>query len=198
VRDTVAYFAERSLPFRWMVTPSTRPADTTEVLLANGFEHAETLIGMAADPEAFPPPAREDIEVVEVRSDDERAVEAWLAVCTDAWGLAPDAVDRFRASLERRTARDDHAYLARIDGRPAATAALSFVEDFGHFDGASTSKAYHAGLRQHHVIVAVNGKSPDLHGRAFLVWFRLNHRAGDEVELTVLENGKRRKITYTL
>ncbi|MCZ6836807.1 MAG: thioredoxin family protein [Planctomycetota bacterium] len=58
--------------------------------------------------------------------------------------------------------------------------------------------AYAAGLRDHHVIVAVDGESPDLFGRPFLVWFRLRHEPGDEVTLTVRDGDELRKITYRL
>ncbi len=61
-----------------------------------------------------------------------------------------------------------------------------------------TSIAYRAGLRPGHAIVAVDGESPNLHGCAFLVWFRLNRRAGDTVELTAIESAGTRKIRYEL
>lgn len=55
-----------------------------------------------------------------------------------------------------------------------------------------------AGLRGHHVIIAVNGQSPDIFAREFQTWFRLRHNRGDEVTLTVLDNGQRREIRYVL
>jgi hypothetical protein len=59
--------------------------------------------------------------------------------------------------------------------------------------------AHKAGLRRNHVITAVNGESPDLIGRAFLVWFRLKFSPGDKVTLTVLDGaGKKRNVSYTL
>lgn len=63
--------------------------------------------------------------------------------------------------------------------------------------GADSSLAFQAGLRPSHVILAINGESPNLNGRAFLVWFRLNHRKGQELELTVLEGDRERVIRYT-
>ena len=63
---------------------------------------------------------------------------------------------------------------------------------------AARSTAFAAGLRPHHVIVAVNGESPDLFGRSFLVWFRLEHEHGQEVTLSVLDRGQPREITYRL
>ncbi len=57
---------------------------------------------------------------------------------------------------------------------------------------------YRAGLRPDHAIVAVDGESPDLVGRAFLVWFRLRKDPGDEVELSVRDGVERRTIRYRL
>ena len=55
-----------------------------------------------------------------------------------------------------------------------------------------------AGLRSRHVIIAVDGESPDVVGREFKTWFRLRHKRGDEVVFTVLDRGERREIRYRL
>ncbi|MCR9248561.1 MAG: thioredoxin family protein [bacterium] len=60
------------------------------------------------------------------------------------------------------------------------------------------SAAFRAGLRPHHILVAVNGNRERRFGRAFLTWFRLNLDRGDPVELTVLERGKERVIRFEL
>ncbi len=59
--------------------------------------------------------------------------------------------------------------------------------------------AWKAGLRPSHTIVAVNGKSPNLAGRGFLVWFRLQFNEGDIVRFTIATGrGKTRDISYKL
>ena len=59
--------------------------------------------------------------------------------------------------------------------------------------------AYEAGLRPGQVIIAVDGKSPDIAGRRFRVWFRLRYEPGQRVELTVVdEKRNRRKIAYNI
>jgi serine protease Do len=59
--------------------------------------------------------------------------------------------------------------------------------------------AHEAGLRGSDLIVAVGAESPNLTGRAFLVWFRKRYDPGDAVTFTVVgENGQRRKISYKL
>ncbi len=59
--------------------------------------------------------------------------------------------------------------------------------------------AYDAGVRQNYILTAVNGQSPNLAGRAFLVWFIKQFDRGDRVTLTLLESpGKSREVTYQL
>jgi hypothetical protein len=66
--------------------------------------------------------------------------------------------------------------------------------------GSSTSSAaYKAGVRGNHVVTAVDGVSTNLTGRAFLVWFRQRHDAGDHVKLTLRDTqGQTKEITYEL
>lgn len=64
---------------------------------------------------------------------------------------------------------------------------------------ATNSAAYAAGLRGSHVVTAVDGESPDLTGRAFLVWFIQRHDPGDRVTLTVANKaGEKREVSYRL
>ena len=56
---------------------------------------------------------------------------------------------------------------------------------------------WEAGLRPADVIIAVDDLSPNVAGRAFLVWFRLRHNPGDQVKLTVVDaTGEVRQIVY--
>jgi serine protease Do len=59
--------------------------------------------------------------------------------------------------------------------------------------------AREAGLKNDDLIVAVNGQPLTAEGRAFLVWFRMNHEPGDDVTLTALDaSGKKRQVSYEL
>jgi hypothetical protein len=63
----------------------------------------------------------------------------------------------------------------------------------------TNSPAYVAGVRGSHVITAVDGESPNLIGRAFLVWFIQKHDPGDRVTVTVTDSsGRARDVSYQL
>jgi hypothetical protein len=54
-------------------------------------------------------------------------------------------------------------------------------------------------LRGGHVIIAVNGESPNLIAREFLAWFTHKFDPGDQVKLSVLDaSGEPREVTYQL
>lgn len=56
-----------------------------------------------------------------------------------------------------------------------------------------------AGLKGSDIITAVDGQSPNLSGRAFLVWFNMRHSVGDEVRITVQGSStEKRELVYTL
>ncbi len=142
IAATIAHYDALSLPFRWMVTPSTRPLNTLDVLMANGFTHHETLEGQVADPANFPAPPEDDVEVVEV---DEDLIEDWIEVNRLGFGLPEQAVPRFRQSMTRRLSEDPRCHctlLARVDGKPAAVGSYVLRDDFAHFSGAATVKAF--------------------------------------------------------
>ena len=63
----------------------------------------------------------------------------------------------------------------------------------------TNSAAYAAGVRGSHVVTAVNGESPNVAGRAFLVWFIQKFDPGDRVTVSVIDNsGQPRDVTYQL
>ena len=64
--------------------------------------------------------------------------------------------------------------------------------------GANQRPVYKAGLRPNHIVIAVNGESPDYFGRDFVGWFKLKFSKGDTVTYTVLEGKNKKEIKYTL
>ncbi len=67
------------------------------------------------------------------------------------------------------------------------------------FGNKPKGRAYEAGLRPFHTVIAVNGEKPEKHGRAFNLWFRMNYEPDDQITLTVLDkNGNQKFIKYKL
>jgi GNAT superfamily N-acetyltransferase len=135
IERAVAHYRGHGLPFRWFVTPSTRPVDTGDALLDAGFTHADTLHAMVARPGAFPDPSRDDVAVEVVTPD---TIEEWLSVEQAGWGMPDAAIVRFRKELTEALSAPEPAsvyYLARLDGRPTGTASFSLHGDFAHFNG---------------------------------------------------------------
>jgi hypothetical protein len=63
----------------------------------------------------------------------------------------------------------------------------------------TNSPTYRAGLRGGHIVTAVNGQSPNVAGRAFLVWFVHKFDPGDRITVTALDSsGQSRDLTYPL
>lgn len=68
----------------------------------------------------------------------------------------------------------------------------------GFFPLSVTAKK-RAGVRGNDVITAVDESSTNLHGRAFLVWFRQRHDAGDRVTMTMRNSlDETKEISYEL
>lgn len=57
--------------------------------------------------------------------------------------------------------------------------------------------AHAAGVRGSDAVTSVGGESPNVAGRAFLVWFKMRYEPGDEVKVTVKDpRGRGRVVTY--
>ncbi len=97
----------------------------------------------------------------------------------------------WRMSISQGNLGADPGFFPR-KGHPVRAGEMAIVPFFGK--DRDRSHAYRAGLRPHHTVVAINGESPDLHGRAFLVWYRLKFDYGDRLTFTVIDQGTERKI----
>lgn len=57
----------------------------------------------------------------------------------------------------------------------------------------SRTPAVKAGLKREHVITAVNGQTPNVFGRGFQTWFRLQFEPGDRVRLSAVSPNRQQK-----
>jgi hypothetical protein len=74
---------------------------------------------------------------------------------------------------------------------------MAVVPFFPKEQQADVNAAWRAGLRPGDVIVSVNGESPNVWGRPWIVWFRTKVEVGDEVVLGGGDaKGERREVRY--
>jgi len=136
IEATIGEYLEHGLPFRWIVAPSSRPADLRERLLAHGLRHAETTVGMLADPalELAPSPGVEVLPLTAERFED------WLRVQADAWSVPPAGIAYLRASEAEFLSGRDAQVVAYLDGEPVGTACTQHHDDFAHLAGGAVRR----------------------------------------------------------
>jgi len=139
----IAHYRSVGVPFRWMVTPSTRPLDTGEVLLGRRFEHVETLHAMVADPAAFPPHAAGN--GIRVERIDEGGIDAWAECSGKGFKMPQAGIERLRVELKQAMAEPEPTrfyFVARERGVPAGASSLRLLDGFAHFNGAAVPEEY--------------------------------------------------------
>jgi GNAT superfamily N-acetyltransferase len=127
IEAVLARVKGRNVPMLWWVGPSTQPADLATHLVARGLLFAGSSVGMAVDllalnPSLSTPPG---LSIEEV--DSTETFGAWCRVMTSVYEF-PDFAARawfdmhFSLGLGRQ--QPWRHFLARLDGKPVATASL--------------------------------------------------------------------------
>ncbi len=122
ITATLQHFTRRHVPMLWLVTPSTRPAELGQRLVAHGLVQVVDDPGMALDlhalPEVLPTPAGFTVAPV----DDPAALQAWASFA-DQPGVA-EALVAWGNAIGFAAERELYHYLGYLEGRPVATASL--------------------------------------------------------------------------
>lgn len=121
IDDALAPFEAAGLPLLWIVPP---PGEIDGRLVARGFV-VERTPGMAVDLAMLRPrEGPSDVTIVEV-GDDPAEVEACIRVTEVANGMPEETTPPMLRALARLPERDHvHAFMATVDGVPAASAVL--------------------------------------------------------------------------
>jgi GNAT superfamily N-acetyltransferase len=125
IAEVGGWFAERGVPWRWLVGPTSRPVDFGEQLLRAGYDLVSDSAGMALDLAGFEPEAPPaGVEIVTV--DDLAGLDAWAEVQRRALDLDPTRTRAWRDAHDRALGADIplRDWLALLDGVPVAAAAL--------------------------------------------------------------------------
>jgi GNAT superfamily N-acetyltransferase len=117
-------------PFYWYISPFTRPVDLATHLLRRGFTDAgdEPAMGIALARLPSVQSLPEGVAIERVR--DRAALEQWARTAYEVLG-PPDSADApFMTAILGDTldaAAAAHYYLARLDGKPVATAGMTLA-----------------------------------------------------------------------
>ena len=121
-----APFITRRAPFRWWISPSTRPAALPAALLAQGLKHAYDASGMAADLTLTPLNAAAPADLAIVRASDAGVMQDWAELLLGVFGRpaheTPFWIDAYTA-LGLESGPWTH-FVGYTGGRPVATTSL--------------------------------------------------------------------------
>lgn len=137
IDSVFAHYSARSLPFRWTVGPSARPADLAERLQQRGMKVFAHTVGMVIPAAAPMPPLRAGVTVEQVTPE---TVMDWVRASGGGWGIPAEWLDGYAADtrVQMELLGDQACYvLARVDGEPAGAGILQFVRGIGWLKGTS-------------------------------------------------------------
>lgn len=133
---------------RWWVTPSTRPVDMPNVLVARGFALTERVDILSWDLSSGCDPAMPALDVPRGISAelvrDEPALRTMHTLASRGFGEAPpteESLRHYARELERQEqagSRTSFEFVARVDGQPVASAGFTLAGQVARFWGAAT------------------------------------------------------------
>lgn len=139
IRTTIEHYRKLKLPFRWKVTPSSRPANLKTLLLQEGLELKDTLFGLFAEPKELKIPTNPRTEVKELTLAN---LEDWLRVQELAWQVPPPGIAYLRHKTTETLKSKSDPYnnlIAYYDGEPVGSAGLRFFPDYAYLAGAAVN-----------------------------------------------------------
>lgn len=129
IKKAIEPFRRRNVPAFWWTGPATRPSDLGQYLERAGLEHAFQAPAMAVDlvgmNQSTSPPGGFSVEEVA----DETGLRKWCNVMTPIYQFPDFAAEpwfRMLASLGLGPHMPLRHFMARLDGKPVATASLYF------------------------------------------------------------------------
>src|SRR5688572_10846056 len=127
VDATLDLLRARNCPFRWWVTPSTRPESLGSMLQARGLRHAYDAPGMIADLTTVPLDAQPPRGITMARLANAEELTDWLHVFTIAFSTPEHEREIWRGAYLRCGFGDEAAWqhFVAFDGhRPLATTSV--------------------------------------------------------------------------
>lgn len=125
VMETIKYYSERKLPMWWVVGPSSRPENLSELLLQCGMQvdHEALGLAIATSKKLELPSSVHDVQVRPV--DQSNLDDYWTAL---GKSLTPSLADWGRRMLHGEFG-NIHCFVGYIDNRPAGGAAFHILDE---------------------------------------------------------------------
>jgi GNAT superfamily N-acetyltransferase len=128
VPGVIEWYRDRECPFRWWISPSTRPANLEELLIAHGLTHAYDAPGMVADLTTADLGTPAPVEIRHLTHADE--LQQWRTVFMEVFHRAADEaelwVDAFAQLGFGEDAQWQH-FMAFLDNEPVSIASVLTV-----------------------------------------------------------------------
>ena len=126
IERAMAPFVARNAPFRWWISPSTRPASLPAALIAQGMKHAYDATGMAADLTGRTLDGATPADLVIVRATDAAGMQDWSELLLTAFARPAHEIPFW---IQAYTAMDLASgpwthLVGYADGRPVATTSV--------------------------------------------------------------------------
>jgi ribosomal protein S18 acetylase RimI-like enzyme len=142
VEEVVAEHAARGAGFRWVVGPSSEPADLAEQVLASGAERLGESVGMAMTiPEDDLTLDMPGLAVEPLRVDN---LDEFASLNRLAWERddAFEARMRYLANKALGEPTNRRSWIAYLDGEPVAASSLRLLPDLGYLQGCAVVPAH--------------------------------------------------------
>lgn len=132
VAPVVERFREKRVPFRWWITPSTRPADLPERLEREGMRYVYDSGGMVAEMKHAPldKPLPDGLEIRRIR--DVESLSDWSDVLLPVFNLQPSDAALWRTAFSQIGFHDDAEwahFVGYAGGLPVATTSVMMAGD---------------------------------------------------------------------
>lgn len=165
ISKAIAHYKSLKLPFRFKISPSSRPENLSSILLEHNMEKKETLYGLYADPNDLNVPQNPNVEI---RPLSFLTLEDWLIVQTSAWGVPPQGIDYLRKQITQTLEADTKSsldFIAYFNQRPVASAAVRILNDYALLVGAAVNpeerkKGIYCSLLAHRLEIIKNLNLP--------------------------------------
>lgn len=142
VAEVAADHAARGAGYRWIVGPSSQPADLAKQVLASGARPSGLSLGMVTKvPDGELALGVPGLSIQPLQTDN---VDTFAAINRVAWERddAFEATMRYLAQKGLREGSDRISWIASLDGEPVAFCSVRMLPDLGYFQGCAVAPTH--------------------------------------------------------